>query len=267
VTLHHERRGDGRPLLLVHGLGSRGASWGPVLAPLARERQLVLVDLPGHGRSPELAGEPSVARIADELETFLAAEELTGIDAVGSSLGARLVLELARRRAVGDVVALDPGGFWTPGEVRLFRTSLKASIALVRALRSVAPALVANPVTRTLLFAQLSARPWALSPEIALAELRSLADTPAFDRTLEALATGPVQEGAPAGTLPGRTTIAWGRRDAVTLPRQAARAVAAFPDAELVWVERSGHFPHLDRPAAATDLILSSTGRRGSAVG
>jgi len=34
---------------------------------------------------------------------------------VGSSLGARLVLEMARRGRAGSVIALDPGGFWQVG--------------------------------------------------------------------------------------------------------------------------------------------------------
>ena len=258
--LHHARRGSGRPLLMVHGLGSRGTSWAPIDVPLAADRELILLDLPGHGDSPVLPGTPTVAALVDAVESFLDAEDLRGVDAVGSSLGARIVLELARRGSVGDVVALDPGGFWSPGEVKVFHASLKASGALVRALQPVAPALVGNPVTRTPLFAQLVARPWALSPELALGVLRDLARTPSFGDTLDALASGPVQEGAPAGSLPGRVTIGWGRRDRITLPRQAARAQQRFPDAELVWFERCGHFPHLERPAATVDLIRGATG-------
>lgn len=258
--LHHTRCGAGAPLLLVHGLGSRGSSWGAIEARLAAERELILVDLPGHGDSPALDGEPTPAALADALEAFVDEQDLRGVDAVGSSLGARLVLELARRGAVGDVVALDPGGFWTAGEVAVFRTTLKASGALVRGIQPVAPALVSNPVTRTALFAQLAARPWALSSADALTLLRDLAATEAFDATLTALADGPTQQGAPAGSLPGRVTIGWGRRDAVTLPRQAARAVERFPDAELVWFERCGHFPHLERPDATVALVLESTG-------
>lgn len=265
--LHHTRRGSGRPLLMVHGLGSRGSSWGPVEAPLAAARELILVDLPGHGDSPAVSGSPTPDALADALEGFLDAQDLRGVDAVGSSLGARLVLELSRRGSVGDVVALDPGGFWSPGEVKVFHTSLKASGALVRALQPVAPALVGNPVTRTPLFVQLVARPWELSPELALGVLRDLAATAAFDATLDALAAGPTQQGAPAGSLPGRVTLGWGMRDRITLPRQAARAQERFPDAELVWFRRCGHFPHLERPDAAVDLILSSTGDAGSVDG
>ena len=70
---------------------------------------------------------------------------------------------------------------------------------------------------------------------------------------MDALTGGPKQQGAPAGTAPGRVTIGWGRRDWVTVPRQAARAVELFPDAVLHWFERCGHFPQWDAPHQATD--------------
>jgi pimeloyl-ACP methyl ester carboxylesterase len=54
--------------------------------------------------------------------------------------------------------------------------------------------------------------------------------------------------------------IGWGRRDRLCLPRQAGRAAARFPNAELHWFDRCGHFPAWDRPQATVDLILRSTG-------
>jgi len=53
--------------------------------------------------------------------------------------------------------------------------------------------------------------------------------------------------------------IGWGRQDRVTLPRQAERATALFPDAQLHWFDHCGHFPHWDAPQETTRLILSST--------
>jgi pimeloyl-ACP methyl ester carboxylesterase len=45
----------------------------------------------------------------------------------------------------------------------------------------------------------------------------------------------------------------------VTLARQAARAQAAFPQAQLHWFERCGHFPVWDRPAETAEVVLSAT--------
>lgn len=85
------------------------------------------------------------------------------------------------------------------------------------------------------------------------------AASPSLDAVLRALVTGPLQEGAPRGTTPGRVTIGWGRHDKVTLPSQASRALELFPDATLHRFDSSGHFPHWDQPTEAAELILAST--------
>lgn len=77
---------------------------------------------------------------------------------------------------------------------------------------------------------------------------------------MDALTKGPKQQGAPAGTVPGRVTIGWGRWDLVTVPRQAARATELFLDALLLhWFERCGHFKQRDAPREGTRLVLDVT--------
>lgn len=260
MDLHHIRRGNGSPILLVHGLGSSWQNWAPVLDDLAAQREVIAVDLPGFGETPPLDGEVTIASLADAVSGFIDDHDLAGVDLVGSSMGARLVLELARRGVGGTAVALDPGGFWAPGELRFFDLSVGLSVKLVRLLQPVITPLARNAVTRTLLLAQFSARPWRLDPEVALHELRTLAARPdVFDATLRTLVQGPPQEGAPAGSTPGQVVIGWGRQDRVTLPRQSRRARELFPDAHISWFGRCGHFPHWDRPEAATHLILAAT--------
>ena len=51
VSYYYEIHGQGEPLLLLHGgLGSIDM-FGPVLPALAKERQIIAVDLQGHGRT------------------------------------------------------------------------------------------------------------------------------------------------------------------------------------------------------------------------
>lgn len=157
--MNYVRRGSGRPLLLVHGLGGSWRSWSTVIYDLAVEREVIAVDLPGFGDTPQLRGETSISALSDALAGFLVEHELTGVDAVGSSMGARLVLELARRGELGAVVSLDPGGFWQGWERHVFYGSLYASIRLVRLLQPVLPAIARSAVGRTLLLPQFSARP------------------------------------------------------------------------------------------------------------
>ncbi len=124
-SMNYVRRGTGKRLLLIHGLGGSWREWSPILDDLTAEREVIAVDLPGFGATPPIRGEVSVRTLSDAVTEFLISNELTGIDAVGSSMGARLVLELARRGGVlGAVVSLDPGGFWRGWERHAFYASV-----------------------------------------------------------------------------------------------------------------------------------------------
>jgi pimeloyl-ACP methyl ester carboxylesterase len=112
MDLQHSRRGSGPPLLLVHGLGSTRRAWSLIGRAIEEQREVIALDLPGHGATPAEADSGTFAGLARSLEAWLAAQGLTGVDMIGSSLGGRLVLEMARRGKAGAVVALDPGGFW-----------------------------------------------------------------------------------------------------------------------------------------------------------
>lgn len=263
MSLAHTRRGSGPPLLLVHGLGSSRRAWSLIGRQLEERREVIAIDLPGHGETPAGEDSGSFAGLARSLDSWLEANQLTGVDMVGSSLGGRLVLEMARRGKAGAVVALDPGGFWEGWERDFIFVSLTVTGALARTLGPMIPVLAHNAATRSALLAQLSARPWALHGDLVECELTSLAATPTFDPLVGNLAFGPEQEG-PAAPGSGPITIGWGRHDRLTLPTQAERAVAAFPGARLHWFDHSGHFPMFDEPDAALSLILSATGPRAA---
>lgn len=257
--MHAIHRGTGPPLLLVHGLGSSARSWSPVMDQLAAHRHVIAVDLPGFGATPPLAGEVSIRTLADALTEYLRLEGILGIDAVGSSMGARLVLELARRGGVlGGVVSLDPGGFWQGWQRHAFFTSIALSIRLVRLIQPIMAFMTRHAVTRTLLLAQFSAHPWRLSAGLTLDELRNFALSPSFDELLKNLAYGEPQSGAAPNSLKHPLLIGWGRHDRVCFPGQARRALELFPDAKLHWFDHSGHFPHWDSPEETVRVILKN---------
>src|SRR4028119_1003254 len=259
-SMNYIRRGTGKQLLLIHGLGGTWREWSPILDDLAAEREVIAVDLPGFGATPPIPGEVSIRTLSDAVTEFLGKNDLTGIDAVGSSMGARLVLELARRGGVlGGVVSLNPGGFWQGWQVPYFYHSINLSIKLVRLLQPVMPALTGNAISRSLLFAQFSARPWRITPQVALVEMRSFAASPVFDELLYNLAYGEEQKGAATGAIERPLIIGGGRRDRVCLPSQSKLALEKFPDAQMHWFDRCGHFPQWDKPMETVRLILEGT--------
>lgn len=256
--MHYIQRGAGPKLLLVHGLGGSWQSWSTILATLSAHRTVIAIDLPGHGVTPAESDSGTFNGLVGSVRRFIADNELAGIDMVGSSMGARIVLELARRGGVGNVVALDPGGFWRGWERGFFKITIGVSGRVLRAIRPAIPALSRYKASRTALLAQLSARPWTLGPQAVATELTGYSTTPTFDALVDDLARGPEQKG-PAADPTARIVIGWGRHDRLCLPRQAMRAEAAFPSARLHWFESSGHFPAWDMPGETVALILAAT--------
>ncbi|WP_422056562.1 alpha/beta fold hydrolase [Sphingomonas sp.] len=256
--MHEIQRGAGRKLLLVHGLGGSWQSWNTVIGALSAERAVIAIDLPGHGATSADRDSGTFVGLVNSVERYIRDKGLDGIDAVGSSMGARIVLELARRGCVGNVVALDPGGFWRGRERAFFRTTIGVSGRLLRAIRPLLPMLSRNAVSRTALLVQLSARPWALDPDVVATELATLSTTRTFDALVDDLSSRPEQTG-PAADPTRRIVIGWGRHDRLCLPRQAERAQVAFPSAQLHWFEDSGHFPAWDQPEDTIAVILAAT--------
>lgn len=218
----------------------------------------MVIDLPGHGASPAEADSGTFAGLLRSVIQWLESTGMTGVDMVGSSMGARLVLELARRGLAGNVVSLDPGGFWKGWERNFLVSTLTVSRALVRTVRPALPTLAANKVSRSALLAQLSAQPWALDGAFVAEELRALADTQTVPSLIIDLGYGAGQAGtAETGK---RLAIGWGRHDRLCLPVQAKRAIERFPSAQMHWFEHSGHFPLWDEPRETVKLIADVCG-------
>src|SRR4051794_3729943 len=134
--LEHTRTGSGPPFVLLHGIGLDRRVWDPVVPLLARESEVIAVDLPGFGASAPLAGPPTVAALA-------AAVEELGLErphVAGNSLGGGIALELGRRGSAGSVCAISPIGFAVARESTHARGTLKAIHAPARAIDSAPPA-------------------------------------------------------------------------------------------------------------------------------
>ena len=80
MKMHHIRLGHGKPLLLIHGIGGSWRSWNTILDGLSAKRQVIALDLPGHGQTPKLEGENSIYTLADAVTTWLEENDLLGVD-------------------------------------------------------------------------------------------------------------------------------------------------------------------------------------------
>lgn len=95
VNYYYEIHGEGEPLLLLHGgLGSIDM-FGPVLPILAERRQVIGVDLHGHGRTALGDREISLLDMGDDMVALLEELGYEQVDVLGYSLGAGVGFRLA----------------------------------------------------------------------------------------------------------------------------------------------------------------------------
>jgi pimeloyl-ACP methyl ester carboxylesterase len=95
VRYYYEIHGQGEPLLLLHGgLGSI-QMFGPVLPALARGRQVIGVDLHGHGRTALGDRAISLIDMGDDLAAVLRELGYGQVDVMGYSMGGGVAFQLA----------------------------------------------------------------------------------------------------------------------------------------------------------------------------
>jgi pimeloyl-ACP methyl ester carboxylesterase len=95
AIVHFEETGEGEPLLLIAGIASDSASWGPLL-PLLPGRRLILIDNRGSGQS-KVDGPIEVKEMVDDCAALLDHLKLAAVDVVGHSLGGHIGLWLAAK--------------------------------------------------------------------------------------------------------------------------------------------------------------------------
>lgn len=84
---YHER-GEGEPLLLIHGVGMRLEAWAPQIEALSPSHRVISVDMPGHGDSAPLAKGSGLTAFVAWLGGVLDALALDCVNIAGHSMGA-----------------------------------------------------------------------------------------------------------------------------------------------------------------------------------
>ena len=86
-------KGEGEPLLLIHGVGLNAEAWGPQIEALSDTHRVIALDMPGHGGSALTGGE--LAAYVAQAVTLLDALGIPSANVVGHSMGGLVAIGLA----------------------------------------------------------------------------------------------------------------------------------------------------------------------------
>ena len=256
--LAFDRTGQGEPLVLLHGQGFSRRSFDPVVPLLAEHRDVIAVDLPGHGESPrppkDAGSAPhdlavAVAGLLDELG-------LATAHVAGNSSGGWVALELGRLGRARTVTALAPAGLWRKKAPRHVRIGMRQARLNARIVRRLFPAAPRTRVARALAAIQVSGHPFRVPYAPARDTVHAMASAPGFRETLRSLEKRRFTDGA-AITVP--VTVAFGSRDRVLLPLVSRHRDQLPPQTRWVRLRGLGHVPMFDDPAATAATILAGS--------
>ena len=250
----HDGPRQAPPLLLIHGSGASGASWGPVVGPLAGHHHVIRVDLPGCGQSPP-APSYDVPEQAGRVAVLLDDLGLRHVTVAGHSSGGYVATALAEQRPdlVGSLALISTG----PGLDALLPQPfiLRALLApplgpLLWPRRS--DAMIRRGISAT------TARPVEI-PGDMVADLRTI--TYRTFRTVLRRNTAYVAERAVPARLAGLgipVLVIFGAADPRYEPSSAYQ-YDAVPNARVEMLPGVGHVPILEAPETTSELLLGFT--------
>ena len=265
---------DAYPIVLLHGIGSSSAAWGPTITRLtALGLRTIAVDLPGHGGSSKDRGDYSLAALASVVRDLLDTLEVAECILVGHSLGGGIALQFVYQfpERVAALALVSSGGLGDETSLVLRLTAMPGSGLVMGAAFNRHTLAAADALARG--WRRVRPLPNALT-EPSLARLREIADPGhryAFLATLRAVVNSSGQRISALTRLPALadspTLVIWGSEDHILPVAHGRRAHELLGTNRLEIFVGAGHEPHLDDPERFAQLLkelheaVSSGGR------
>jgi pimeloyl-ACP methyl ester carboxylesterase len=236
--------------VLIHPLGAELVVWEPVIERLARERDVIALDLPGFGRSPALADDqaPTPQALAGSVAALLDELGIGRAHVAGNSLGGWVALELAKRGRALSVAGLCTAGLWArplgPRPGRDLRRIGRRALPVL-------PTLARSRAGRRLVLRNSVAHPERVPAAAAVRLVRSYVTSAGYEHANLAMRSA-VFSGFDHVRVP--VTLVWADQD-----RIVRRPRKAVPDWRTIVLHGCGHIPTWDDPGqVARALLLAS---------
>jgi pimeloyl-ACP methyl ester carboxylesterase len=245
-ALHFEERGEGKPVLLLHGFPFSSESFWPQLDAPPKGCRLIVPDHRGFGRSDFVPGVSTMESMADDALGLLDALGIAQAVVGGVSMGGYVAIALTRRDPgrVKGLVLIDTQASADDEAGKARREAVAKEVeekGMGPLVDAMLPRLVA-PTTSPHVKSRIERMMRAQSPQATAAASRGMA-TRTDGKDILSRFGGPC-------------LVVVGEADVIT-PVEKAQAIAALmPQARLVVVPGAGHLPNLEAPQAFQHAVF-----------
>ncbi|NIL97733.1 MAG: alpha/beta fold hydrolase [Planctomycetales bacterium] len=259
VTINGEafgvvQRGEGHPLLLVHGFPLNHSMWNPQIDHFAETHHVIAPDLRGFGGSLRTSGRVTMEGYADDLARLLDALHVQQpVAFCGLSMGGYIAWQFWRKypnRVAGlilcDTRAVADSEKVSRGRLQMAQRVLREGAEFVA--DDMVPKLVCptTAVDQPQLLAAIRQMILSTNPQTIAAAQRGMAARPDVTSLLSGI------------SVP--TLVVVGQHDEISPPEEMRAIAAAIPGARIVEIPDAGHMAPLENPAvvnAAVGAMLS----------
>src|SRR5918998_6001115 len=97
LNMYYEIHGTGQPLVVLHGAYMTIETMGEIVPSLAETRQVIAVELQGHGRTADVDRPLTYEQMADDVAALIGHLRIEQADVFGYSMGGGVALQVALR--------------------------------------------------------------------------------------------------------------------------------------------------------------------------
>ena len=256
--IYYRRCGEGPPLLLIHGWGGSSRHWRGTLAALSATRDVIALDLPGFGDSPPLEGSANIHRVVDTVVAFADQLGLAQFDLNGHSFSASVAAYVAAHYPdlVRRLVLTSFSTFRNEPE-RRFILQVHKVLPLWMALRRPWMA------DRRMFYRAVSTRLFYRLPDDNQILRDNFTDFLKMDKRTSLASVSSVGDreiNQALRQIRAPTLIIGSRQDTIMPPGGAPVAAKLVPNSRLVWIDRCGHLPMIERPDLYNRILAEFLG-------
>lgn len=96
IKMYYEIYGKGKPLILLHGaFYTIGMNWAELIPQLSKTRQVIAIEMQGHGHSPFSDRALSITNLASDVEKLMDHLKIDSADVAGFSMGGSVAYQFA----------------------------------------------------------------------------------------------------------------------------------------------------------------------------